>query len=98
MAFVDFDLFKKSVHVDYDVEDDLLRHYLTDGETEAVRMTERTEEELKEMGDGEMPAPIRTAAMLLAKDLFEGDFKNGRQEGLLARVYSLVYPYKSLVK
>lgn len=66
LELVDFDLFKCHVRADEFADDDVvLRHYLGAATAAIVGATNRTEEELVEMGSGSLPLPLQQAVLLL---------------------------------
>lgn len=66
MAITDLALFKKHVRADDFADDDeYLAHVLDTAEMAVITATNRTPEELVEMGNGDLPTPIRHAAMML---------------------------------
>lgn len=67
MALVDLDLFKKHVRADdFADDDDYLQHLLDTAEESIVKATNRTENELVNIGGGNMPKAILHATMMLA--------------------------------
>lgn len=67
MPVVDLGLFKKHVRADdTDADDALLSQYLAAAEEQVITATNRTREELVEMGGGAFPAMLVQAIMLLA--------------------------------
>ena len=61
---------KKQLRVDYEEEDDLLMTYGEAAEDVVVKATNRSVEELKEMGGGILPMPIRVAILKMAAEMF----------------------------
>lgn len=67
MGIVDLELFKKHVRADDFNSDDLaLQQYLDSAEEQVIMATNRTEEELLEMGGGELPAMLVQAILMIA--------------------------------
>lgn len=65
MSVVDFNLFKSHVRADdLNSDDGQLRQYLDAAEAQVIMATNRTEEELVEMGGGEFP-PMLVQAVLM---------------------------------
>lgn len=96
---IPLELFKKHVRADdFADDDDYLEHLLETAEETVIRYTNRTEEELKEMGGGEMPRAIVQAAMLLG-----GHWYNQRESVAGVQMHEvpdtvgvLVKPYRKL--
>ena len=67
MAVVDLALFKKHVRADDFADDDaILQQCLDAAEDYVVRATNRTEDELVEMGGGKFPPSLAQAVLILA--------------------------------
>lgn len=61
MATVDFELFKQHVRADDFADDDeYLRHLLSTAECAVITATNRTAEELEQMGGEKCPCPYAT--------------------------------------
>lgn len=71
MAVVSLELFKKHVNADdFTEDDDLLQFYLDAAEADVVAATNRTVEELTEMGGGTFPIQLSRAILLYAADSY----------------------------
>lgn len=100
MEVVSLALFKKHVRADDFADDDeYLGHLLESAEIAVVTATNRTREELEQMGDGEVPAPIKHAIMMLGAHWY-----NQRESVSSVQMYavpdslqSLIKPYRKLV-
>lgn len=67
MALVDIALFKQHVRADDFAADDAVLQFYLDAACDSVLLaTNRTLEELLEMGNGDLPAPLQQAVMMLA--------------------------------
>ena len=90
----DLDLLKKHVLSDeFSDDDDYLQHLL-DAAVEYVRTsTNRTEEELLELGGGEWPKPLQQAALLTA-----GHWYNQREAASGVQMAEVPYTFQALVK
>ena len=92
---LDLELLKKHVRSDeYSEDDDYLQHLL-DAAVEYVRTsTNRTEEELKELGGGEdWPKPLQQAVLLTA-----GHWYNQREAVSGVQMAEVPYTFQALVK
>ncbi len=66
------DRLKAQIRVDYDSEDEKLLDLLKSAEAFAVRITEHSSRELKDLHDGEdYPEPVKQAIIMLAGHWFE---------------------------
>ncbi|WP_296090313.1 head-tail connector protein [uncultured Alloprevotella sp.] len=100
-AAVDLDLFKKHVRADDFADDDAyLAHLLATAEQAVVNETQRSREELVDMGGGQWPQPITHAIMMLGAHWY-----NQRESASSAQfsevpnaLQALVKPYRKLVK
>lgn len=100
MEVVSLALFKKHVRADDFADDDeYLGHLLESAEIAVVTATNRTREELEQMGGGEVPAPIKHAIMMLGAHWY-----NQRESVSSVQMYavpdslqSLIKPYRKLV-
>jgi len=90
---VTLDELKRQVRVDFDDDDTLLREILEGAEAGVIRQTERTEEELIEMGGGKFPADLKRAILIRA-----ADFYNHPEGSDKADVYvdTIIRPFKKL--
>ena len=97
---LDLELLKKHVRADEFSEDDDYLPHLLDAAVEYVRTgTNRTEEELLELGGGEWPKPLQQAVLLIS-----GHWYNQREAvsgGPMSEVphgfQALVKPFRKLV-
>jgi len=100
MAAVDLALFKKHVRADDFADDDTyLQHLLDAAEVCVVTATNRTEDELKAIGNGNVPTPIAQAIMMLAAHWY-----NQRESVSTTQMHqvpdslsALIKPYRKLV-
>ena len=100
MTMVDLELFKKHVRADdFDDDDDYLDHLLEAATVAIVTATNRTEEELREMGGGTMPVPIIHAVMMLAAHWYNvrESVSMGQMHQVPDTMQALVKPYRRLV-
>lgn len=94
MEIVSLSLFKQHVRADdFAADDEYLRHLLETASIAVVRSTERTEEELIEMGGGNMPKPIVQAVMMLAAHWY-----NQRESVSMTQMYQVPDSLSALVK
>ena len=84
---------KQQVRVDYEVEDDLLETYGTAAETNVIQATNRTVDELTEMGGGVFPVPLRVAMLKMAAELFT--YRGITTQG---NVSVVPYGYEALIR
>lgn len=83
MSVVSLELFKKHVRADdFTDDDDKLQAILESAEVEVIKATNRTKDELVEMGDGEFPLPLQQAIMMV------GALKYAYPEGLIPSQYA----------
>ena len=101
MVTVDLALFKKHVRADDFADDDVyMQHLLDAAKVSVVRSTNRTEDELKAIGNsGAMPTPIVQAIMMLAAHWY-----NQRESVSTTQMHqvpdslsALIKPYRKLV-
>lgn len=91
---LDLELLKKHVRADEFSEDDDYLQHLLDAAVEYVRTsTNRTEEELLELGRGEWPKPLQQAALLTA-----GHWYNQREAVSGVQMAEVPYTFQALVK
>lgn len=101
MATVDLALFKKHVRADDFADDDnYMQHLLDAAKVSVVTATNRTEDELKAIGNGNVPTPIVQAIMMLAAHWY-----NQRESVSTTQMHqvpdslsALIKPYRKLVK
>lgn len=100
MSVVSPELFKKHVRADdFADDDDYLEHLLETAEEAVVTATNRSRQELEELGDGKFPKPLVHAVMLLA-----GHWYNQRESVSTVQMHevpdalqALIKPYRRLV-
>ncbi len=100
MAVVDFALFKAHVKADDFADDDLyLQHLLKTAEKHVIRATRRTVAELTQMGDGEFPAELQHAILMIGAHWY-----NQRESDAAVQMYqvpdslsALIKPFRKLV-
>lgn len=100
MAVVSLALFKKHVRADDFADDDeYLEHLLATAEVSVITATNRTEQELTDNNNGEFPAPLKHAIMMVAAHWY-----NQRESVSTAQMFevpdtlqALVKPYRKLV-
>ena len=100
MAVVSLALFKKHVRADDFADDDeYLDHLLATAEVSVITATNRTEQELTDNNNGDFPAPLKHAIMMLAAHWY-----NQRESVSTAQMFevpdtlqALVKPYRKLV-
>lgn len=101
MGTVDLALFKKHVRADdFADDDDYLRHLLDTAEQSVVRATNRSAEELSEMGGGSLPTTLTHAVMMLAAHWYnqrEG-VSTSQMSEVPYTIQSLVKPYRKLAE
>ena len=67
MSLVSLELFKKHVRADdFNADDEQLQQYLDAAEQQVIMATNRTEDELVEMGGGVFPSMLAQAVLLVA--------------------------------
>lgn len=94
MATVDIALLKKHVRADDFTDDDqYLQHLLGAAEQYVSTATNRTLDELLELGNGEMPAMLSQAIMLIA-----GHWYNQREAVSGVQMAEVPYTLQALVK
>lgn len=94
MAEVSLELFKKHVRSDeFEEDDDLLQHYLDAATSAVVRFTQRTEDELSEMGGGEFPVELVQAIIMLGASWY-----NQRESESSVQLYSVPNSLQALLK
>lgn len=95
MATVDLELLKKHVRADdFNDDDEYLAHLLEAAEQYVCSATNRTAEELLEMGGGgSMPSMLQTAVLLLA-----GHWYNQREAVSGVQMTEVPYTLNALIK
>lgn len=100
MAVVSLELFKKHVRADDFADDDeYLEHLLETAESAVITATNRTQEELAQMGDGEMPTPIKHAIMMLGAHWYNQreSVSSVQMHAVPDSLQALIKPYRKLV-
>lgn len=90
---VGLDLIKRQCRVDFDDDDKLLEAIGEAAEAEVIRITERTLDELLEMGDGRLPVQLRQAVLVRAAQLYANPEGTDKPNALFE---SLVRPFQKL--
>lgn len=94
MATVDLALLKKHVRADdFSDDDKYLTHLLTAAEQHVCRATNRSTEELLQMGDGIFPAELQQAVLLIA-----GHWYNQREAVSGVQMAEVPYTLQALIK
>lgn len=99
MAVVDLALFKKHVRADDFADDDAYLEYLLEtAEAAVIRATNRTQEELEQMGGGEIPAPIKHAIMLIGAHWYNQreSVSTVQMHAVPDSLQALIKPYRKL--
>ncbi|MDY5946350.1 MAG: head-tail connector protein [Prevotella sp.] len=100
MEVVSLALFKKHVRADDFADDDeYLCHLLESAEIAVITATNRSREELEQMGGGEVPAPIRHAIMMLGAHWYNQreSVSSVQMHAVPDSLQSLIKPYRKLV-
>lgn len=91
---VTLELLKQHVRADDFSEDDkYLLHLLKTATQAVIRDTNRTEQELNNMGNGDLPLPIQHAILLLAAHWY-----NQREAVSQTQMHAVPYTLQSLIK
>ena len=101
MAVVDLALFKKHVRADdFAEDDDYLAHLLMTAETAVITATNRTAEELEEMGGGDMPSPIKHAILMVGAHWYNQreSVSSVSMNAVPDSLQSLIKPYRKLAE
>lgn len=101
MAVVSLALFKKHVRADdFADDDDYLSHLLETAEAAVITATNRTEAELVEMGNGEIPAPIRHAILLIGAHWYNQreSVSTVQMHAVPDSLQALIKPYRKLAE
>lgn len=99
MAVVDLALFKRHVRADDFADDDAYLEYLLEtAEAAVIRATNRTQEELEQMGGGEIPAPIKHAIMLIGAHWYNQreSVSTVQMHAVPDSLQALIKPYRKL--
>lgn len=100
MAVVDLALFKKHVRADDFADDDeYLGHLIETAESAVITATNRTQEELAEMGNGEIPTPIKHAILMLGAHWYNQreSVSSVQMHAVPDSLQALIKPYRKLV-
>lgn len=102
MAVVSLALFKKHVRADDFADDDeYLRHLLDTAEGAVITATNRTQEELAQMGNGhDVPTPIKHAIMMLGAHWYNQreSVSNVQMHAVPDSLQALIKPYRKLAE
>lgn len=99
MAVVSLALFKKHVKADDFADDDeYLQHLLDTAESTVITATNRTQEELAQMGKGNVPTPIKHAIMMLGAHWYNQreSVSNVQMHAVPDSLQALIKPYRKL--
>ena len=99
MAVVDLALFKKHVRADDFADDEYLEHLLETAESAVITATNRTQEELAQMGGGAVPAPIKHAILMLGAHWYNQreSVSSVQMHAVPDSLQALIKPYRKLV-
>lgn len=101
MAVVSLALFKKHVRADDFADDDeYLEHLLEAAETAVITATNRSQEELEQMGGGKMPTPIKHAIMLIGAHWYNQreSVSSVQMHAVPDSLQALIKPYRKLAE
>lgn len=101
MAVVSLALFKKHVRADDFADDDeYLEHLLDTAEGAVITATNRTQEELVQMGNGDVPTPIKHAIMMLGAHWYNQreSVSNVQMHAVPDSLQALIKPYRKLAE
>ena len=102
MAVVSLALFKKHVRADDFADDDeYLQHLLDTAESADITATNRTQEELAQMGNGhDVPTPIKHAIMMLGAHWYNQreSVSNVQMHAVPDSLQALIKPYRKLAE
>ena len=94
MNVLSLSLFKKHVRADdFADDDDYLMFILESAEEAVITATNRTRTELEQMGDGDVPLPIKHAIMMLGAHWY-----NQRESVSSVQMHSVPDSLQSLIK
>lgn len=100
MSIVDLNLFKKHVRADdFADDDDKLQVILDSAETEVINATNRTKDELIEMGGGEFPKDLIMAILMVGaqKYAYPEGVVNGQLGSIPYGPTAIIRHYRRLV-
>lgn len=101
MAVVSLALFKKHVRADDFADDDeYLEHLLDAAEKAVITATNRSQEELEQMGGGKMPTPIKHAIMLIGAHWYNQreSVSSVQMHAVPDSLQALIKPYRKLAE
>ena len=102
MAVVSLALFKKHVRADDFADDDeYLQHLLDTAESAVITATNRTQEELAQLGNGhDVPTPIQHAIMMLGAHWYNQreSVSNVQMHAVPDSLQALIKPYRKLAE
>ena len=101
MAVVSLALFKKHVRADDFADDDeYLEHLLDAAETAVITATNRSQEELEQMGGGKVPTPIKHAIMLIGAHWYNQreSVSSVQMHAVPDSLQALIKPYRKLAE
>lgn len=102
MAVVSLALFKKHVRADDFADDDeYLQHLLDTAESVVITATNRTQEELAQMGNGhDVPIPIKHAIMMLGAHWYNQreSVSSVQMHAVPDSLQALIKPYRKLAE
>ena len=101
MAVASLALFKKHVRADDFADDDeYLEHLLEAAETAVITATNRSQEELEQMGGGKMPTPIKHAIMLIGAHWYNQreSVSSVQMHAVPDSLQALIKPYRKLAE
>lgn len=87
-------LFKNHVRADdFTDDDELMQHYVDAAEAHVIQATNRTADELQQLGSGEYPAQLKQAVLLLA-----GHWYNQRESVAGVQMHEVPDALQALIK
>lgn len=101
MAVVSLALFKKHVRADDFADDDeYLQHLLDTAESAVITAANRTQEELAQMGNGNVPTPIKHAIMMLGAHWYNQreSVSSVQMHAVPDSLQALIKPYRKLAE
>lgn len=101
MTVVSLALFKKHVRADDFADDDeYLQHLLDTAESAVITATNRTQEELAQMGKGNVPTPIKHAIMMLGAHWYNQreSVSSVQMHAMPDSLQALIKPYRKLAE
>lgn len=101
MAVVSLELFKKHVRADDFADDDEYLAYLLDAaEAWVIQATNRTQDELVEMGGGKFPPTLIQAVMLIGAHWYNQreSVSNTQMHAVPDALQALIKPYRKLAE